>query len=205
VAYATRAEVLATFDTPPADATKLARIDALLLVAEDEIDREVGHDFNRAPAASTETRLFDGFGGRRLHLHVGVIPTPTVSFAASFGGTLTAITASDLVWESEDPVTGSYDHVRILGTASGYGAFPIGSQLISITGAFGFAAVPPDVKEATIDRVRQLYAADPALVGGAVGPEEFGRPVIPPRYPQTMWAVIEHYRRRFAGCYVGGN
>jgi len=201
VAYATRAEVLATFDTPPTSADKLARIDALLLVAENEIDREVGHDFN---ATGPETRAFDGDGGRRLHLHVGVVPTPTVAFLDRFGGTSTSIAAGDLVWEAEDPATGSYDHVRILGTTSGYGAWPTGAQLIRITGTFGFATVPPDVKQATIDRVRQLYAADPSVIGGVVGSEEFGRPVIPPRYPQTMYAVVEHYRRRFASCYVGG-
>lgn len=201
MAYATQADVLVTFDTPPSDIDKLDRIDALLEVVSAELDREVGFRFT---STGPTTRLFDGYGGSTLHVHEGIVGTPAVSFAGSWGGTLTAIASGDLVLVSDDPSTGSYDHVRLLGTTSGYGAFPKGAGLVSITGTFGFATVPADVKEAVVNRVRQLLAADPSITGGVVGPGEFGQPQIMPRYPHTTWNVIQHYRSRFASCYFGG-
>jgi hypothetical protein len=204
VAYATRADVLATFDTPPSDAGKLAWIDDLLVTVSDTITGEVGFDFNRHPNSGTETRVLDGYGGSRLHVHEGIVGTPAISFASSFGGTLTLIATGDLLLEAEDPSSGAYDHVSILGASSGYGSFPNGRQLISVTAAFGFPTVPTPVKRATVDWVRQAYDAGPAVAGGVVGPEEFGRPMMLPRMPDSAWRVVRHYQSRFASCYVTG-
>lgn len=205
-AYVTQAEVLASFETPPDSASRLARITTLITSASDELDAEVGFTFERTPAALTSTFLVRGHGGPLLHLHGDGLPlaeAPTsISFAAGYAGTLTLIGAADYAVEQWDAASGQYDHVRLLGATSGYGAFPIGHGLVSIVGARGFAVVPPNVKTAVIDRVRQLYHADPTLIGGVMGPEEGGRIVISTRPPDTFYRVVEHYRRRYATCWV---
>lgn len=205
-AYVTQAEVLATFDEPPSAAAKLARITTLITSVSGELDAALGFTFERTPAALTSTFLVRGRGGSVLHLHGDGLPlaeVPTsISFAATFGGTLTPILAADYVVEQWDPTSGQYDHIRLLGATSGYGAFPNGHGLISIDGARGFAAVPPNVKQAVIDRVRQVYHADPSLIGGVMGPDEAGRIMQSTRYPDTFYRVIDHYRRRYATCWV---
>jgi hypothetical protein len=213
-AYVTQAEVLATFDVAPTAAAKLARIDALIPAVCAELDHELGFTFERFPTSSTATFLARGEGGQILHLHgdqkgLAVVPT-TMSFATVWAGALTLIAAADYVVEQWDPASGQYDHIRLLGVTSGFTQFPNGPGLISFLGAQGFAATPANVKEAILDRIRQLYHADPALVGGLVGPEEADFTMAPsgyrglsmPRWPDTFFKVLTHYRTRYAGCYV---
>lgn len=204
-AYVTQADILATFDTPPTSPTKLARIDSLIAVASGELDAELGFTFERFPAAATETFVVESRGGPILHVHgdtqpLAVVPT-SVSFAPYFASAPVLIAAADYVVEQWDPASGQYDHIRLAGTTTGYSEFPNGYGLVSIVGARGFAAVPSNVQQAVIDRVRQIYAADPALTGGIVGPEEAGRFRLPPQWPHTFYKVVEHYRRRYATCY----
>ncbi len=203
-AYVTQAEVLATFDQAPTEAAKLARITTLITSVSGELDAELGFTFERSPAAATETFTVRGRGGSVLHIHgstqpLAVAPT-SVSFASAWAGTLSAIAAADYVVEQWDPSSTQYDHIRILGTTSGYETFPDGYGLVSIVGARGFATVPGNVKTAVIDRVRQLFHADPALVGGVAGGEE-ARFVMLPRWPDTFYKVVRHYQSRYATCY----
>jgi hypothetical protein len=115
------------------------------------------------------------------------------------------LSADEFYLESLIDPAYSYDHIYLggLGT-SGYTAWPTGKRRIEITGATGFASIPADVTNAVVDRVLQLDNASPSTVGGVQGPEEFGRPVILPRWPQTWWAVVEKYRGRHgrAGCFI---
>lgn len=204
-AYVSQAEVLASFDEAPSAAAKLDRITTLITSASGELDAAVGFTFERSPAASTETFTVRGTAGSVLHIHgdtqpLAVAPT-SVSFASVWAGSTTLVTAGDYVVEQWDPASGQYDHIRLLGTTTGYSDFPDGYGLVSIVGARGFAATPANVKEAVIDRVRQLYHADPSLMGGVTGPEEAGRIVMSPRWPDTFYRVVDHYRRRYATCY----
>lgn len=205
-AYVTQADVLATFDEAPTAAAKLARITTLIASASGELDAALGFTFERSPAAATETFTVRGNGGSLLHIHgdtqpLAVAPT-SVSFAATWAGSVTLIAAADYVVEQWDPASGQYDHIRLLGTTSGYSEFPDGHGLVSIVGARGFATVPADVKTAVIDRVRQLYHADPSLIGGVMGPEEAGRIIQSTRPPDTFYRVVDHYRRRYATCWT---
>ena len=204
-AYVTQADVLASFDEPPSAPAKLARITTLITSASGELDAEIGFTFERSPAASTETFTVRARGGSVLHLHghtqpLAVVPT-SIAFSSVWAGTTTPISTADYVVEQWDPSSTQYDHIRLLGTTSGYEAFPDGYGLVTIVGARGFAAVPANVKEAVIERVRQLYHADPALTGGIAGPEEAGRFVMLPRWPQTFYNVVRHYQSRYATCY----
>jgi hypothetical protein len=204
-AYVTRAEVTATFDTAPTAQAKLDRIDSLIASASSELDAELGFTFERKPASSTATFVVRGRGGSVLHIHgdvepLAVVPT-SISFAPVWAGTPVLVASADYVLEQWDPSSGQYDHVRLLGVTSGFSEFPDGYGLVSIVGAQGFAAVPANVKEAVIARVRQLYHADPALVGGIVGPEEAGRVVMQPRWPDEFFKVVRHYKSRYSTCY----
>lgn len=207
-AYASLADILATFDTPPGDsAAKLGALSDYLGVASNEIAQEVGFDFYRHPVTGTETRTLRGSGGSRLHLH-GLLPglaeAPTlIEFLDVWAGTATTVQAADYELEQLDPASGQYDHVYLGGTASGFSRFPDGRRLVRITGAFGFPAIPDAVRKGTIDRAKQLYNADPSMQGGIVGPDEYQSPVVLPRLPDTTYRVIEHYRRRYATC-LGG-
>lgn len=204
-AYVTRAEVTATFDVAPTDAAKLTRIDTLITSVSGELDAAVGFTFERTPAAVTETFVVRGRGGSVLHIHGDVQPlavAPTsVSFKPTWAGSATLIAAADYVVEQWDPASGQYDHIRLVGTSSGYSEFPDGHGLVSIVGARGFPTPPADVKQGVTDRVRQIYHADPALTGGVVGPEEAGRVVMLPRWPDTFYKVVRHYQSRYATCY----
>lgn len=199
--YAVRADVLEGWDSPPTVAGKLVHIDDLIDVASNELDAAVGFSFEKT---ASQTRYVRGFGGTRLHLHNGdaIAVLSTVSFLDSWGGTATLVDAADYVAEIFDPASGQYDHLVLGGTTSGYGCFPIGYRLIAVTAEFGFPTVPVAVTNAVIDRVRQLYHADPTMIGGIQGPDEMGRIIQSVRKPETFYSVVEHYRRRYATCHV---
>lgn len=200
-----RADVLATFDTPPTDANKLSRIDALIASATEELAAELGFTFDRLPAEDTETFAVEARGGKVLHLHgdtLGLAEVPTsISFAPNFGVTPVLIAEADYLVEQWDPSSGQYDHIRLPGTTTGYSDFPIGYGLVVIDGARGFPRMPDAAQAAVSDRVRQLFHADPSLVGGQAGPEEGGRVLMSPRWPDTFYKVVRHYRTRYATCY----
>lgn len=197
MAYATRAEVLASFDDPPADASRLARIDTLLAEAEAELDMELGFDFN----PHTETRTFHGTGAGRICIHDGLVSVTSLAIADSVGGTYTTIAPSDYFLENLYPEPAHpYDHLTLSTAGAIRTTYPKLQRVVQITGTFGFASVPLVVRAAVIDRVRQRFLSD-AMVSGAVGPEEFGRPTLATMLPDTMYRVIRTYRGRFY-CHV---
>lgn len=207
-AYASIEDFTAGFDTAPSSAGKLQFIAQLLGVATEEITQEVGFDFYRSPRVSgTETRILRSPGGTTIHFHgslPGLAEVPTsIGLATVWGGSFTALDMDDVLSEQFDPASGQYDHLTLAGVASGYSEWPNGAGLLQVTSAFGFAAIPANVRQATVDRARQLFEAAPTPAGGQAGPEEYGLPRSLPRLPDTTWRVIEHYRRRYATCYVG--
>jgi hypothetical protein len=205
-AYATIDDVRAAMSTSPTN-ERLARLADLLGVASAELTREVGHDFYRTPRVSgTQAVLVDSRGGSRLCVLGGFASLAGVRIADSFGSsTYASLSPSEWYVESLLDPAYSYDHILLggLGT-SGYTSWPSGVRRVELTVASGFSEVPPDVRNAVVDRVLQLDVATSSTAGGVQGPDEFGRPVILPRWPQTWWALVEKYRGRHgrAGCFL---
>lgn len=201
-AYVTQNEVVASWgaEPPPDDAAALARITVLITVASAEIDAEVGFAFT---AGASATHTVDGYGGKVLHIHgAGLAALTSLSILDVWGGTATLIDAADYLTETWDPAAGNIDHIVLGGTSTGYDEFPTGRRLVRYVASTGFAAVPANVKEAVIERVRQLFFADPTLIGGIQGPEEAGRVIRSVPYPDVFYRVIRHYQSRFATCWV---
>lgn len=194
-AYATVDEVLETFDNPPEDADKLARIRTLLEEVSDELDMEVGRDFYRHPRVSgTETRTIHGSGTGRICIHQGVVSITSLEVAESVGGTYTTIASGDYFLETLYSQPGHpYDHLTLSTAGAIRTTYPRLQRIVRITGVFGFEEPPAPVKAAVKDRVRQRYAADPSVLGGVIGPEEGGRPVMLGNFPHTFYRVKEKY------------
>lgn len=202
--YVTRDEVLATWgaEASPTDADALDRIDSLIEVASAELDQAVGHTFERG---TSTTLTIDGDGGQVLHLHgalSGLASLASVSFLDGWAGASTLIASGDYLAETWDRSSGQIDHIVLGGSTSGYGAFPKGRRLIQLVGEPGFPSVPANVKEAVASRVRQLYHADPTLIGGVMGPEEGGRVTLSIRPPDPFWRAVRHFQSRYAACYL---
>ena len=202
MAYATRADVLASFDDPPEDAARLARIDTLLAEAEAELDMEVGFDFNaHGTLIAPETRTFHGSGTGRICIHDGLVSVATLAVADSVGGTFTTIDSDDYFLEALYPEPAHpYDHLTLSTAGPIRTTYPRLQKVVRISGIFGFATVPTVVKAAVVDRTRQRFLADSG-VAGPVGPGEFGRPIVQTALPDTMYRVVRTYRGRFY-CHV---
>ena len=201
-AYATIDEVTAAFDDPPTDTGRLAYLTDLIDEASAELDMEVGHDFAKHPTSSTETRTFHGSGSGRICVHDGIVSVTTLEVADSVGGTFTTIPSGDYFLEQIYPEPDHpYDHLTLSTAGTVRTTYPPLQKVVRITGVFGFATVPTVVKAAVIDRVRQLYSAQPALDGSSIGPSEFGRPTIQAALPDRMYRVVRKYRGRFF-CHV---
>ena len=204
-AYATVDDVTDAISTDVTNA-KLVRLADLLSIASGELTREVGHDFYRTPRVTgTRVVLVDGGNLARLCVLGGFASVSSIRIADDFGSaTYATVDATEYYIESLTDPAYSYDHIYLggLGT-SGYTKWPLGRR-VELTLASGFSAIPPDVRQAVVDRVIQLDNATPSTAGGIQGPDEWGRPVIVPRWPQTWWALVEKYRGRHgrAGCFL---
>ncbi len=207
-AYATLEEFLAGFESGVPGAARYARIYDALEQASRAIDAEVGWDFLRHPAISgDETRLYDGTGARRLHLHEGLVSVTSVrvawSTADAVAGNWQTLLASDYYLEPSVREPGEpYDHLALSDWPSLFYVFPRGMRNVELTGAFGYAAVPSIIRRATVALARQIYRADSFVLGGSPGPDEFGGGAISPNVrPYDVYKAIERYRRRF-WCHV---
>lgn len=193
-AYATLDELLAKYrQTIPEDSTLAATLGQALTDAAQGIDSMLGFDFNRHPATETEVRTFDGPSGDRLCVHDGIVPgTATqVEVRTTSTGDWTALDDED--WMEETPEKPGHPAFHLVLTGVGLHSWHRGPRLVRITAAFGWPAVPADVKLANIHRARQLAAWDPTLPGGPIGPEELGMPSGPNRLPDTMWRLKKDY------------
>jgi hypothetical protein len=205
--YATLDDVLRTFGNDEPSTAKQARYSDLLRVVTDELTAEIGRDFFRHPAVSgTETRYFTADSKRRLHVHEGIIPGSIVSVKyGTYGSTLTTVNAADYLTEIVD---GAIVHLDLTGVGTTLQEWPTGDYEVEVVAAFGHATPPVRLREATVARVRQLVGADPSVQGGVPGPPELGgrggtwasAGLI--RWPDVTYRAIDHYRRRFAACYV---
>lgn len=205
-AYASRTDLLRAFRTTTADSRFLDRASDVLTEVTRDLTREVGFSYFRSPLAGTEDVIFDGSGGRLLHVHglaprIGVVSVTTVNIRYRTTDPWTALEAADWRLESEPGLTGRepgdpYFHVALMPGGS-LGAWPKGKNLIQLAGAvFGWDVIQGDQREATVAWARQRLTGDPSLPGGALGPDEYGQPVAPDRWPRAVYDLVNKESNR---------
>lgn len=204
--YASRTDLLRTVRQTTADARFLDRATEVLAETTRDLIREIGYSFFRSPLAGTEDVVFDGSGKRLLHVHgtaprVGVVSVGSVQIRYRSTDAWTILDATDWRLEGEPGSTGvepgdPYFHVAL--TPGGrYGAFPRGTDLVRLTGAvFGWPALQRDHREANVAWSRQRLAGDPSLPGGQLGPDEYGQPVGPDRWPRAVYDLVNSEKTR---------
>lgn len=161
---ATTAQVKARlFPAGPADATDDALISELIDQVSDWIAHYTGRKLVPEPAA---TYVFDTVAGYVLHVPRGIRVITSMGVALTgqpdTGGTYTAIPAADRLLRPkavDNGLAGPYTEVHIsrgalAGTIAAFGNVQNGA---TITGDFGFAAIPADIAAVTIDAVVAAY------------------------------------------------
>lgn len=191
--YASLDDVALGYNQDLDDRTK-ARIRGALVDASQQITDLVGFDFYRHPQSGTEEFYAESSSSGVLHVHDGIVPgsVTKVEVRTTTSSDWDELAVDD--YEVEDPEKRGHPsfHVRLTGAGS-WSRWPCGRQLVRITGARGWPAVPASVKRATRDRARQLLAWDPTRPGGPVGPEELGGMPGPNRMPDTMFRLQYDY------------
>jgi hypothetical protein len=218
-AYATLADVLATFETPITDQRKFARMTSLLTTATNQVIEECGgRDYFRHPASGTETWF--GSVGRTfrprgvydyglLHEHGGITSLASLEVSQDLGGSFTVVPSGDYVLRGADPDSSApppigepFFHVVFTGIGTVQG-LPRGVNVVRLTGVRGWPAIPPALVEATAQRAHQLAFASAGYSGGdAGGPDQYGRISPTDRFwPQSLYNFIQSERERFY-CHV---
>ncbi len=208
-AYAEIGDVTALFDQPPAQGSpRLARLTALLDVVTDElIEACGGRDFRASPAGTVW--YADGDGRDVLHQHAGVVSLERLEISYDLGQTFVEVPASSYVLEgdtprSSEPVDTSrepYFHVRLL-PWGGYPEFPQGTRTVRLTGVRNWPAIPRVLREATVERVRQIAFADASYGGSVASDPEYGSPAVSMRWPDVVYKFLARENARFAGCWI---
>jgi hypothetical protein len=207
VAYATRQEFLRGVDFP--DTSRYDELDSLLVQATQLITKLCQRSFFRDPVGTgTKTLTLDveWYGQRKLSLARGrdldIISLSSVTIADYPGGAATTIAsgsagyylAPDVVLPGE-----SYTDLILSEQGTTYTRFPTGTRLVTLVGAFGWAAVPDLVRRATVDLARYWYNHRDNE-GDPVGISAFGSPVFGPGTPRTVRDAVKVYGR---GRWVG--
>lgn len=212
-AYASLGDLLPLFETPPKP-SRYARLNGLLRTATAELITEMGgRDYFRHP--TTGSGSWFGSVGRTyvsrgrdeyglLHVHTGIVALDTLEVSQDLGGSFTTVTPGDYVLrganpESTDPLPPGEPAFHVLFTGIGtVQGFPRGVNVVRLTGAYGWPAIPRPVVEGVAERARQLAYADPSFTGSVVGPPEFGAGGQPSeRWPQILYRWLESERHRF--------
>ncbi len=204
-AYATLDELLRTMSVATGDTEKYSLLSDLLVDASNAIDQMCGRDFYRHPQVSgDETRYFHVRrpGQRSLTRAIGmgldIISVTTLELASVTGGTYTAVAAGPAgYWmEPQNVAPGwPFDDVMLSDLGNTFGAYALGEQVVKLTAAFGWSAIPPLVKRATIDQAREWYRQGPGG-GGPIGIGALGQPVFSAGQPSTVREVYRRFRRR---------
>lgn len=205
-AYADSTAYFTTVRQTSTDAALVARVTQVLEEVTRDLIREVGYSFFRQPASGDEDVLFDGNGTAWLHVHgnaprVGIVSVGSVSIRNNASGSWIDLDAADWRLEGSKGHTGveagdPFFHVRLVDTAR-YRTFPRGASTVRLTDAvFGWSALQKDHIAATVALARQRVTADPSLPGGPMGPEEYGQPIAPDRWPRVAWDLLQKERTR---------
>lgn len=179
------------------DSRYVANAERRLQEASRQLDQAIGYGVG--PGVSV-TRVFDGDGSGRLHIHSGFTSVSLVEIQLEEGGSWIALEAEGTGWLLEgEPgdtqvVEGEpYFHIALLTTGT-YWTFPRRRASVRVTYVPGWPAVPATWRAATVAWARQAIDAD-TLVGGNV-PAVEGLPFAPDRKPQAVWDLITAERHR---------
>lgn len=150
-----------------------------------DIEGYCGRWFVPRPLAGTTTYLFSPkTTGRTLRIPKGIRSITAIGYATSdqpdTGGAYTTITATDAILRpspmDRDPAFPAATAVQLLDTSGGL--FHAGINRVTITGAFGCAAVPANVAGIGANVVIRRFAAKGSGVAMAVGSEDFAARIL---------------------------
>jgi hypothetical protein len=169
------------------------------------IEGETERWFAPRPSSGTATYLLSPtVTGRRVEVPKGIRSVTAIGYATTdqpdTGGTYTTITASEAVLTPSTiertpgwPATG----IQLLSTSAG--SFYAGLNTVTVTGSFGWEAVPADVGAAAADLAVILHRgrADGGIGGSVIVNVDGSRTY--DRLPTSVYRVLMHYRRRVVG------
>lgn len=201
LAYATIDEVVATGNFG-SDTSRYPAIASWLIAAKDLIDARCGRTFARNPQISgdgTFTFRIVNRGARSLAEAIGygvdIASITTLEIADQDGGTYTTIASGSTGYYAiagSGPSPWPYEDIELSRIASSYSAYTVGAATVRLTGVLGFSQVPPLVKQASIDMVREWHRQGPQ--GGApAGVNQYGTPLFVQGEPHTLRQVTAPY------------
>lgn len=200
-AYATVEDFTDTYEVAPL-AGRVRRIASVLEEASAQLTAAIGWDFYRHPASSgTEQRTLDvRRSTSRLCVHEGIVSLSLVEYRGGPSDSWTGLTTSD--WYLDPRTATPAGHVALTGTA--IAAWPKGVSTVRLTGVFGYATVPADVRRATVALARQIYRADATTAGGGYGPDELAGGIAPSAgmWPRDAYEAAKRYRELYLGCFI---
>lgn len=173
----------------------------LIREASTAIEGYTGRWLAPRPSSGERTVLFSpGYdssrvvhGGKTLLIPWGIRSLSAIGYAVTdqpaSGGTYTSITATDAI-----PVIGEigWPGIRLV-LRLGAGAFYCGLNTVTITGSFGFSAVPADIQGVAVRMVAQRYISrGQGGVSVAEGPA--GQPYVLSGLTKFDWAILGRYR-----------
>lgn len=210
-AYATRTDLLARFGQAVTDPRKVDRLTTVLAEATRDLIREVGYPFFRQPLTGTEDVTFDGTGRDLLHVHgtaprVGVVSIGTLEVRHHVDDTWIEIPADEYRLEGNRGGTGvepgdPYFHVRLLSHAT-YRTFPKGTDRVRLSDSvFGWPAIQPDHRKATVAWAHQTLFAEPGMTG-IPAPDDMGPAYGVDRHPRAVYDLLCKERDRHASCWT---
>lgn len=193
MAYATLADVTETMSLP--DTSRDALLMGYLEDVSADIDVACGRSFGKDPTTSTGVWTLDVVraGMRSLALAtmgvgftdggaLDIVSVTTLEVRDSESSSYVAIAAGDTgyylqagdgavgegAWPSEDV---------LLSPAGSRTTWPTGFRAVRITGVRGFSVVPPSVRRAVVDEVRERYRQGPGGGPAQAGVNQFGTPI----------------------------
>lgn len=147
----TRADVRAELEMGTTETGRDARIDALLPVATSLITRWCSREFvNAFPGSDATPRKFAYYGGSRVNLAPYDLQSASVVAIDTDGASpVTLVVSADYYLEPLPNPDGVFTHLLIPGLQPADNGL-IARREVSITGVWGFPAVPADAKRAAV-------------------------------------------------------
>lgn len=189
----TRADVLLFLQVNPDDTEQHGIIDALIAQASAAVTQYAEREFY---ATGTATRDFNYRGAGRLELAPYDLRSVTSATIIDSSGTSTLLAVdTDYRLLSYPVQTGTYTSLELADRHVGrYGTWT--ARRVRIVGTWGFAAVPADVKLATVLYVKNLLRDDIQAFGSSLQPNSFGVDVNASNaFPPAIRGLLDPYRR----------
>ena len=137
--------------------------------------------------------------GTYLDVPIGVRTLTTVEVAPYTGAAFTTLPATDAYlrpaaatlppgWPATTLLLSDY-------ATGGYATWPSGLANIRLTGTFGFAAIPDDVRGVAIARVVRMFHGRQAGQADIIGSDETGSPIVSRYTSPADLATLNRYKR----------